>query len=327
MIDVRITVDEKLEKVSEADIKKGCWIHLIAPHDSEIDFVAQKTGISEQMLKVALDDEERAHIDKEDKNTLVVIDTPHLEEDDYGEIRYTTMPLGIIYNGEYIVTVCLKENVIVSDFFEGRIKQFQTYKRMRNMLLILQRNATKFIHHLRHLDKMSNRLQAELNKSMKNQELLQLMELEKSLVYYETSINSNEFVLEKIMTLEEIKTYPEDIELLDDVILDNKQASEMCKIYSGILSSTMDAFASVVSNNLNIVMKVLTIITISLSFPTLIASLWGMNVSVPFGGHPAGFWIVFAIIIAVTIIGTVFIMKVNVRSGKRKKKDKPDKRK
>ncbi len=180
------------------------------------------------------------------------------------------------------------------------------------LLQILYRNSVLFLSYLKQIDKNSTRVEQELHKSLKNQELIQMLKLEKSLVYFATSLKSNEVVMEKLMRMSFIKKYPDDMELLEDVIIENKQAIEMCNIYRDILSGTMNAFASVISNNLNIVMKLLTSITIILSIPTLIASLWGMNVGVPFANNPFGFVIVIAISVLIALGSAVVMVRKNM---------------
>lgn len=298
--------DNTLKQLAEPN--SSCWINLVNPSDSEVNLVSQLTGISDVMLKTALDEEESAHTDIEGKNTMIVVDIPILEEEN-SNIVYSTLPLGIVMNEKYIVTVCLKECSLIHDFLSERVKGINTFKHDRLLLQLLYRNATKFLQHLRQMDKASHRIQSELHKSMKNKEVILLLELEKSLVYFSTSLRANEAVINKIANFEMIKSDPYNINLLDDLVIENKQAIEMCNIYRDILSGTMDAFASIISNNVNIVMKLLTVITIILSIPTLIASLWGMNVPVPFQQNPAGFWIVVSIIVPVTVAIAYFIIK------------------
>ena len=157
---------------------------------------------------------------------------------------------------------------------------------------------------------MSHSIEHELHKSMKNKELIELFDLEKSLVYFTTSLRSNEMVLEKMLRLESIKKYPEDRELLEDVIIENKQAIEMANIYSNILNGTMDAFASIISNNLNIVMKTLTSITIVMSVPTMIASFYGMNVEgMPLANMPHSFFIIISMSFIISVLIAIFMIK------------------
>lgn len=181
----------------------------------------------------------------------------------------------------------------------------------RFILELLYKNATYFLRYLRQINRLSDQVEAKLHKSMRNKELIQLLALTKSLVYFTTSLRSNEVVLEKMMKYDVIKKYPEDTDLLEDVIIENKQAIEMADIYTGILSGMMDAFASVISNNLNIVMKTLTAITIVMTVPTVIASLFGMNVPIPFGlsQSPYAFLIVIAISAIVSLAVTLFMKR------------------
>jgi len=208
---------------------------------------------------------------------------------------------------EVIITVCTRETPIITDFTEERIRNFWTFKRTRFILQLLHRNASRFLAYLKQIDKASMHVQDLLEKSSRNQELLQMMKLEKSLVFFSTSLKGNEMVMEKLLRLEVIQKYPEDADLLEDVIIENKQAIEMCNIYRDIMSGTMDAFASIISNNLNITMKVLTSLTVVMSIPTIFASLWGMNVKVPFANSPAGFWIVLGISVAAAL-GAFFLL-------------------
>jgi magnesium transporter len=222
---------------------------------------------------------------------------------------YTTIPLGIIMTPDNIVTVCLEETSIIEDFHNNRVRGFDASKKARFVLQLLYKNASKYLQYLRQIDKLSTQVEQALHKSMKNRELIQMLRIEKSLVFFATSLKSNEVILEKMLKNNAIKRYPDDVDLLEDVIIENKQAIEMCTIYRDILSGTMDAFASVISNNLNIVMKLLAAITIAMAIPTMIASFWGMNVEVPFGveSTSAGFWIVMGIAGICTGV-TVFIL-------------------
>ena len=175
---------------------------------------------------------------------------------------------------------------------------------------MLYRNATMFLQYLKIIDKKSDEVEKKLHISQRNQELIEMLDLEKSLVYFTTSLRGNEVVLEKLMRNTSIPRYEDDEELLEDVIIENKQAIEMAKIYSDILSGTMDAFASVISNNLNIAMKFLSVITIVLTVPTIVTSALGMNVrGIPFANNPYGFWIVVGISLLMTLAAGAIIAK------------------
>lgn len=306
MITIRKTVKDVLQEFNE--IEKNSWINLTNPSDNEVDLVSNITGIDEDMIKTVLDEEETAHIDYDKNFRMIVVNIPIIEEENDNYV-YNTVPLSIITGKGYIVTVCLKENTIINDFLKNRVKNFSTNKTIKFFLQILYKNSIKFLSYLKQIDKTSHRIQTELNKSMKNKEIFQLLELEKSLVYFSTASKANHTVIEKIAKFEEIKDMPEELNLLDDLIIENRQAIEMCNIYREILTGTMDTFASIISNNLNFVMKLLTVITIILSVPTLIASLWGMNVPVPFETNSFGFYIVLIIALPLTIGVAWYLIK------------------
>lgn len=306
MLRIYRTDDREVNELTQ--YQADCWIHLTAPTSQELSWVVSQTGVDEDFVRAPLDEEERSRIESEDGQTLIVVDTPFVESDEHEKEQYTTIPMGIILLPSCIITVCLKDAVLLRDFYKGRVRSFSTKKRNRFVLQLLYRNAARFLYYLRRIDKRSNMVEDELHKSMKNKELISMLGLEKSLVYFSTSLKGNEAVLERLLRMSFIRQYPDDTDLLEDVIIENKQAIEMCTIYRDILSGTMDAFASVISNNLNILMKVLTLVTLIMTIPTIIASLWGMNVKVPFADTAGGFWIVLGICVLISGI-TAWIMK------------------
>lgn len=258
------------------DFKKGSWINLVNPTEKEIENVCKNINIQDGFIKEALDFEERARIDVEedDETILFVVDVPIIEKKQE-EVMYSTMPLGmIIVRDDYFITVSLQENQVIQNFQNKKVKNFQTYKKTRFIFQILHLNASLYLNYLKRINKETELAESTLKASMKNQELLKLLSLDKSLVYFTTSIRSNEAVMERTLRGKIIKLYEEDEDILEDAITENKQAIEMSKIYSDILSGTMDAYASIISNNLNGVMKFLTSITIILAVPTLISSFW-----------------------------------------------------
>ena len=290
MIEIFKTFDGGLHKVEET--ASGCWVALTNPTASELLSVSERYNIDIDHLRAPLDEEERSRIEIEDDYTLILVDIPSVEERN-GKDCYITIPMAIIVAKDVIITICLEETSILKSFMDGRVKGFYTHMKTRFILQILYKNASVFLQYLRIIDHKGEEIEHKLHQTPKNKELIELLELQKSLVYFTTSLRANEVVLEKLMKTDSIKKYPEDTELLEDVIIENKQAIEMANIYSGILTGMMDAFASVISNNLNIVMKTLTTLTIVLSIPTMIASFYGMNfTNIPLGNSPAGFYIV-----------------------------------
>lgn len=301
---IRIFKTEDGSMHEKEEMQPGCWIALTNPTASEIMEVADAYNIEAGHLKAPLDEEERSRIEVEDEYTLVLVDIPSIEERS-GKDWFVTIPMAIIMTNEVLITVCLEETPVLTSFMDGRVRDFHTFMKTRFILQILYKNATQYLQYLRIIDKKSEVIERKLHQSQKNEELIELLELEKSLVYFTTSLRSNEVVLEKLLRTEKIKKYPEDTDLLEDVIVENKQAIEMANIYSGILSGTMDAFASVISNNLNIVMKFLATVTIVMSIPTMVASFYGMNVSsrgMPFADSPYGFVIVLGFALALSLL-------------------------
>jgi len=296
------------ELVQRDAFEPGVWVYVQNPTEEEIAQVCADASVDPDLIRPALDEEERPRIETDNGHTLILVDIPTIEQDD-GTSVFTTIPLGIVYTKEAVITVCLKETPILNDFIQGRVKQFLTQFKSRFILQILFKNATLYLLYLRSIEKQSTKLEHDLQKSMRNKELTQLLRLEKSLVYFSTSLKSNETVLEKMLKFDAIKRFEEDQELLDDVIIENKQAIEMTNIYSSILSGTMDAFASIISNNLNIVMKSLTIITIAMSVPTVISGLFGMNVPNGLESVPHAFLYIVLGAALLSLIITLFLSK------------------
>ncbi|WP_210366467.1 magnesium transporter CorA family protein [Bacillus sp. REN3] len=291
--------DKQLKKVN--DITKGCWVNMVLPSEAEINKVADDTGIAVDFIRDALDDEERPRVEREDGHVYIIVDYPYITHDDSGFPIYETIPVGIVLTAGCIVTVSLKETPVINDFKNNKVKEFFTFKKTRFALQILYVISIYYLRYLKQINKKTNEIERELHQSMKNKELYAFLSLEKSLVYFTTSLKSNKVVLDKIMRFNYLKMYEEDKDLLEDVIIENTQAIEMAETYSSILSGMMDAFASIISNNLNIVMKFLTSITIILSFPTMVASFFGMNVDLPFQHHPQAFF--FALSLALLLAG------------------------
>lgn len=293
MIQIFKTNSEDNKTLNQLDnIEQGCWINIVAPSDEELILISNKTGVSLDFLKASLDDEETSRIDIEDNVISIIVDIPFTEMED-NSLTYDTYPLSIIHTEKQLITVCLKNSKILTDFINGRIKSFFTFKKSRFTLQILNRISTYYLLYLRQIDKKSLMIEKRLHKSMKNRELIQLHSLEKSLVYFSTSLKANEITLEKMLKLDIMQRYEADKDVLENVIIENKQAIEMTEIYSNILASTMDFFASVISNNLNIVMKVLASVTILMAIPTIIGGIFGMNVWLPFSSDdPAAFYII-----------------------------------
>lgn len=303
MLNFYKTINNSVVKVDE--LTDGCWVNAVSPNTDEIAFLTDELQIDSDFVSAALDEEESSRIEVEGDQTLVIIDAPMATTEDNHTLVYTTMPVGIIITQRHVVTVCLNEVSAISDLVNGFVKNINTSMKTRLLLSILLRTAQSFLIRLKHINKMSVQMESELHKSMKNKELIQLFGLEKSLVYFSTSLKADEITLEKIYRGRVIRLYEDDKDLLEDVLIEFKQAIDMSNIYSSILSGTMQAFSSIISNNLNNVMKVLTIITTLMAIPTMIFSFYGMNTNDMASYLPFN-W--FSIALSVGLVGIAAIL-------------------
>lgn len=301
------TINQNLERLDE--FEPSCWINLTEPTSNEIEDISKLLEIEADVVGAALDNEESSRVEYDDDYTLILIDIP-FDMSDAQSSNYMTVPIGIILAKDCIITICSRQTRIINDFIVGHVKDFYTYMKTRFILQILYRNATFYLLYLRRINNTTNLIEQEIHNSMKNRELLQLLQLEKSLVYFSTSLTANEATLDRLLKLNIIKHYQEDQDLLEDVIIENKQALQMSKMYGDILSRIMDAFSAIISNNQNNVMTYLTVVTIVMAVPTIISGLFGMNVGgIPFASHPYGFLIVNVITILICILSTAYLIR------------------
>lgn len=307
MLKITKATESQLIELTPDRIEVGAWINLVRPSADELNAVEAITEAPQDFIRSALDPEESSRIEIEDNHILVLINVP-INHDSH-VYEYDTIPLGIIITPDYIVTICQEYNDVIQNFSETRFRYFSTFKRTRLLFQILYRSAMLFLKDLRQMTRRSDQIEQDLRKSMKNEELFQLLDLQKGLTYYSMSLRSNKVVVERLLRLcsnpqvsHIIKFREEDEELLDDVRVEYDQAIEMAQIQTDVLAGMMDAFASVISNNLNIVMKFLASITIVMAIPTMVASFFGMNVPVPWEGDPMGFVIVSIVALGLTIV-------------------------
>ena len=275
MISFYTNENGKLTQCDEPSV--GCWISVIDPTPQEIIELIETYGLDSGFVKSSLDEEESSRIEREDDQTLVIIDTPVSTVDEDQTRNFYTQPIGIIINEDYVFTISLKETQILKEAMHGGIRNLRPSFKTRFVLQLLLRIAALFLTHLKQIDKISSAAEQQLHDAMKNELLMQLLALEKSLVYFSTSLKANEATIEKIFRGRVIKLYDEDQDLLEDVLIEMKQAIEMASIYTGILSSMMDGFSSIISNNLNIVMWRLTIMTVILEIPNIMFAFYGIN--------------------------------------------------
>jgi magnesium transporter len=276
-----------------AEPVKGCWIHVIDPTVEEIHWL-QGLKIPNDYITYPLDLDERARTEREDGEVLILLRVP-FNQGQAADIPYITIPLGIILNDQYLITICKMNNEILDEFASGRIRSLATTKHNRFVLRMLISAASKYLTYLREINRVVDELEDQLQRSTRNKEVLELLKYQKSLTFFTTALKSNELMMERLQRSQLFKTYPEDEDLLEDALTENRQAIEMTSISSNILSSMMDAFASIISNNLNGVMKFLAAITIILSIPTMVASFFGMNVNLPLDTHAFAFGIILGI--------------------------------
>lgn len=304
------SVEKKTKKVKK--MTTDCWIDLIVPTQDEIDKVANRTGIDKEVITKLLDKEELPRVEQEENATVIVIDIPYLEEE--GEHKYKTYPLGIIItNNNYIVTVSVKKTTLLNDFKRGKIKEFRTAKKTRFLIQILLKSASNYLKALQEINADIEKKEKVLKKSTENKDLIELLEIEKTLVYFMTSLKANDTVLEKLSKGIVLPLYEGDIDLLEDAIIENKQAIEMSSIYRDILSSVTDTYATIISNNLNIAMKFLAGATIVLSIPTMISSFLGMNI--PLGkiaNENIAFILVLMLSVTVSLLVAYLLKKKNM---------------
>ncbi len=288
------------------NIESGCWVSVVEPDEDEIKLLIDEFGLDSGFVRSSLDEEESSRVELEDDQTLFIFDSPSVEKQTEETIQYSTTPMGIILKGSTVFTISLRDNVVLSEFASGLIKNVQTHLKTQFVLTIQLRIASRFLQCLKQIEKISSSMERQLHMSMKNKELIQLLGLEKSLVYFSTSLKANEVTLEKIKRGRIIKLYDEDQDLLEDVLIEVKQAVEMSGIYSSILTGMMDAYGSIISNNVNVVMKRLTIVTILMEIPNIISGFYGMNVK----GLPFQIaWFPFILALVVTVVTGVVLLK------------------
>lgn len=293
-------------------VERDCWVNVISPSSKEIDFLSQKLLIAPELISDPLDADESPRVEQQ-KNCLLIVCRVPVETDRDDDLPYKTVPLGVIMKRDLIVTVCNTHTEVLHAFAEQRIRSFYTQKRERMVLQLFLRASILYLRYLKDINNQADAIQLTLHKATRNRELLQLLNFEKSLVYFTTSLKSNELMmmrLQKINIMGELRE--QERELIEDVVIETKQAIEMANIYSNILGNMMGAHSSIISNNLNITIRFLTSVTIILSLPILVASLYGMNVPLPFQDHHFAFWIVMLIALGLSGLGVLLFRKKNL---------------
>ena len=308
----RTDSNKKLIKLKKNKLYPGAWINVINPSGEELEKVAGWIDWDVDVLKSSLDIDERSRIEQEGKNFMVIINLPLLDD----EGQFDTLPCSMIFTPKNIVTLCSRENRIIGSFTKSTAKTFDTKNKANLMLSILYKSTQFYLRYLKIINRKTESIEYSLRNTTNNKELFQLMEIQKSLVYFTTALKDNQLVLQKLLRMVRAKTInqvmdfsEDDVDLLEDIMIENKQAIEMVDMHRTILESMMDGFASVINNNVNQVMKFLAAITIILSIPTMLASFWGMNVGLPLSDNKFGFWYVVAASTILTILVILFFRK------------------
>lgn len=306
MINIFRTNNRRLEEIRTPE--PGCWINAVDPTEDELNWLIKEFPFTEEYLHDPLDIDEKARAERDEDVLFTLIKIPHFQGKK-DEAPFVTIPLGVIMNNEYIVTIAKEENVIIQEFENNRVKNLNTAKHYRFLLLILLKTATKYLMHLREINKTVDQIEDDLQYSMRNQDIFNLLKYQKVLIYYTTALKSNELMMARLNRLQLIRTYEEDEELFQDVMTEFQQAIEMTNIANNILMQMTTAYASIINNNMNKIIKTLTLITIVLYVPTLIASFFGMNVEIPGQHNPNAF----SLILGVSLVLSAVILIVFLR--------------
>lgn len=311
MIRYYAKVDRKLKELEEPQL--GCWINISPPFShEELEEIAQQFDVPLDFFTDSLDIDERSRYEKEDDVRLIVINTPILNEtEEENDAIYATVPIGIILTIDHIITITAYGSPVLQLFLDGKVRNFDPSDESSFVLLIMERTVYRYLTCLKKLNLKRNLIEKELYDSSRNRELKQLLSIEKSLVYFVNSLSANELLKMKMKRTDflNIRDDEDKSDLFEDIIIDNSQALEMSNIYTNILNGTMDAYGSIISNNLNITIRRLTLITIILMVPTLVASFYGMNVPLPLEKKEYAIYIIISISIVVSLLVTWYFQR------------------
>ena len=280
MVQVLQRHNSKLIEIDSKTVSAGSWINVVDPTTEDRDWLLSNAAIVEEYLTEALDLDEQSRVEKEDDALIILLRIPHFRGIDSDQ-PFTTIPMLIVVTEWNFYTVCKEENIIIQEFIKERIKGFSTAKKNTFLLQIMFKTASKFLMHLRMIGKIVEKLEDELENSLQNRELMELLKYEKALIYYTTALKSNDAMMSRLRRMRLFNTFEEDDDLLEEVLIENAQAIEMTNITQQIISQMTNAYSAIINNNVNYVIKFLTIVTICISIPTLVASFYGMNIHLP----------------------------------------------
>ena len=304
MLTIYKTTELGLEQLDS--LANGTWIKAIDPTAEEIQQLVD-WGIDADYINYSLDLDEMPRIERDEEYTFILLRIPHSQPDN--DVPYITIPLGIMIKGNMVVTICRHDKEMFKVLANGKYRMLKTGKRYRFALYIFLETATRYLTHLREINRMTEVIEDQLQKSTRNREVLELLKYQKCLTYFATALRANEVMMERVQRMQIFNYYEDDQDLLEDVLTENQQAIQMTSIATEILSGMMDAFASIISNNLNGVMKALAALTIILNLPTIVASFYGMNVTLPGEGHPLAFLSVIGVAVGLTAVATFIFYK------------------
>jgi magnesium transporter len=304
MLTIYKTTEQGLEQLDT--MANGTWVKAVDPTPEEIQQLVA-WGIDADYINYSLDLDEMPRMERDEDYTFILVRIPHRQPE--SDIPYITIPLGIMIRGNMIVTICRYDKEMFKVLANGKYRLLKTGKRYRFALYIFLETATRYLTHLREINRITEALEDQLQQSTRNREVLELLKYQKSLTYFATALRSNEVMMERVQRTQIFNYYEDDQDLLEDVLTENQQAIQMTNINTEILSSMMDAFASIISNNLNSVMKALAAITIIINVPAVVAAFYGMNVKLPGEEHPLAFLTVFGIALTLTAVATFIFYK------------------
>ncbi|MGE5251955.1 MAG: magnesium transporter CorA family protein [Bacteroidota bacterium] len=305
MLNIYKTTEQGLDRLETA--VNGSWIHAVDPTPEEVQKLLD-WGMELDFINYSLDQDEMARMERDDNYTFILLRIP-IFQGETADLPYITMPLGIYILGNMVFTICRYESDIFKVLTNGKYRGLKTGKRYRLALYIFLETAVRYLNCLRAINRTTEALEDQLQRSTRNREVLELLKYQKSLTYFATALRSNEVMMERVQRVQLFNYYEEDQELLEDVLTENQQAIQMTNINTEILSSMMDAFASIISNNLNGVMKALAALTIIVNLPAIVSSFYGMNVTLPGAEHPLAFLLVLGVAISFTALATLVFYK------------------
>lgn len=276
------------KKPEDANLKSleeplsGSWISAVDPNAKEKDFL-ESAGVPREFISSALDIDEQPHVDVEDGAQLFVLKVPYVLREEL-----EALPLGIIFTKDYVVTISRRKTKVIEAFMNNP-KGFYTTNRTRFLLQIFWMSVRKYLNYLNYIDTLLYEVETSVTRSLGNEEILNVLKIQKALTYFKNATYGNQRVLDKIMVGGMVELYEQDEEILNDIVIDNKQAIEMIDTYLSITANTMSAYSSIVGNNLNQIMKFLAVFSIALAIPSIMGSFYGMNVPLPYQSNPVTF--------------------------------------